>query len=403
MGPRTRARVVGTAGQLRRNSDLARVAWESWTTPQNHAPDQESPGIAGRPHGTSKQGLSHPEELVDPAGPWVRARVTRDSCSTPRALGPEWESPGQAGQHRGNSDPGPRRPVQLVDNAGTWTLARVALVRWSTLRSLGPGPESPGTDGRPPGPMDTGPSRPGERIDPWAIGAGRDSPGQLVVTAGPRTQAGVVWESWSNPRKRGPGAKSPMTAGRTRGRLEQSPNHVLAAVGWTISPGRICPGSMLTRGQPDVPADSDRCLRSCWVDQLSRQIRSRVRADPGLTRFPADSDLGLKSRGAVQLSRPTRSWVRSGTSSSSYPGPLCHVSELPRHGPAVPAVLDPAPRSCWVNQISQPTWSRDRALAGSTSSPADSDPRPSSCGVDHLSRLNRSRIHADAGSNICPG
>ena len=308
------------------------------------------------------------------------------SWSTPRELGPGPEAPGTAGRQRGNLDICPSSPGQVVDPAVPRTWARVARDRWPTPWAHGHWPEPPWRADR-------------------SLGhrSGRDSPGQLVVTAGPRTQAGVVWESWSNPRKRGPGAKSPMTAGRTRGRLEQSPNHVLAAVGWTISPGRICPGSMLTRGQPDVPADSDRCLRSCWVDQLSRHTLSRVRADPGLTRFPADSDLGLKSRGAVQLSRPTRSWVRSGTSSSSYPGPLCHVSELPRHGPAVPAVLDPAPRSCWVNQISQPTWSRDRALAGSTSSPADSDPRPSSCGVDHLSRLNRSWIHADAGSNICPG
>ncbi|RKM64333.1 hypothetical protein C0215_19170, partial [Clostridioides difficile] len=73
---------------------------DCWSTPREHGPQREWPGIAGRTRGPSDTGPSRPGQLVDAAG--LRAWV---------------EFPGTAGRHHGILDPGLSPPGQLVDPA----------------------------------------------------------------------------------------------------------------------------------------------------------------------------------------------------------------------------------------------------------------------------------------------
>ena len=186
---------------------------DSWSTPQSLRTGPESPGIAGRPHGTSGSsprhlgqlvdrgspdpcagrpgqlfdtralgyGPRHPGQLVDSAGPREWPRGPRDSWATPQALGAEPESPGAARRPRGPSDPSASVPGQLVDTTGPWARARFPWDSQSTSQALGPGPETPGTA-----------CRPRRHSEP-----GRRRPGHLVAPACPRAWARVARDSWS--------------------------------------------------------------------------------------------------------------------------------------------------------------------------------------------------------------
>ena len=151
-------------------------------------------------------------------------------------------------------------------------------------------------------------------------------------------------------------------------------------------PGPISPTFKLTRSGPSLPSYSDLGPRNCWVEQLYRPSRSRVRADVGSTRSAGRLRPSPSSSGVNQLSRPSWSQVRGDAGSTSYSGPLGPGSELKRGRSTVPAVSDPGPRSSEVDQLFRPTHPRFELTRGRKSVPKKSVP-----GL-------RSR-----GSTSCPG
>ena len=120
-GPRS----AGTSGRARRPSGMGPSLPGELVDNVGHRPERESPGNAGEPCGTSEPSSSRPGELVDHAGPRTIAREARDIWSTPRDLGPQRESPSRAGRHRGPSDTGLSRPGELVETTGYHSRARV--------------------------------------------------------------------------------------------------------------------------------------------------------------------------------------------------------------------------------------------------------------------------------------
>jgi len=196
---------------------------DSWSTARSLRTGPESPGIAGRPHGTSGSSPRRLGQLVDRGSPdpcagrpgqlfdtrasgtvpvtrdiwWTPQALgngpefPRDSWATPQALGAEPESPGAARRPRGPSDPSASVPGQLVDPTGPWARARFPWDSQSTSQALGPGTETPGTACRPRRHSEPGRSRPGHLVAPacpraWARVA-RDS----GSTAGPWTRTRV--------------------------------------------------------------------------------------------------------------------------------------------------------------------------------------------------------------------
>ena len=122
---------------------------EPGTDGRHRGPAETSPrrrGTAGRPLRPLDQGRSRPGQLVNTAGPRVRARVARGIRSTPRDIRHGRESPGTAGRPW-PSDPNASRPEELVHTAGPKAWAGVAQDSWSTPSALGPEPHSPGTAG----------------------------------------------------------------------------------------------------------------------------------------------------------------------------------------------------------------------------------------------------------------
>ena len=211
--PRTRTRVALESWSTPGGLDQARVARSRSSTPQHHGHGPESPRKAGRHHGPSGMGPSHPGLLVHPASPRNRTRVARDCWSTPKALGPEPELPGTFGRPCGPSDLGRSRPEHLVDPVGPWTRARGARDRWSTPWALGYGPESPRAAGRHRGTSGMGARLPGQLVDHGPSDPNPSRPGELVDTAGPKAQACVAQDSWSTPSAFRPEPHSPGTAG----------------------------------------------------------------------------------------------------------------------------------------------------------------------------------------------
>ena len=120
-GPRS----AGTSGRACRPSGMGPSLPGELVDNVGHRPERESPGNAGEPCGTSEPSSSRPGELVDHAGPRTIAREARDIWSTPRDLGPQRESPSRAGRHRGPSDTGLSRPGELVETTGYHSRARV--------------------------------------------------------------------------------------------------------------------------------------------------------------------------------------------------------------------------------------------------------------------------------------
>ena len=104
-GPQIQARVAGTVGGLRRDSE---------------------------------QGSSRPQVRFDTAAPWTWVRDFLDSWSTPQELGAEPMSPGIFGRSRATWDTGTCHPQQLVHSAGLRNRARVARDIWSTSWTLVP-------------------------------------------------------------------------------------------------------------------------------------------------------------------------------------------------------------------------------------------------------------------------
>ena len=151
----------GTAGQPRVPSAQARVPWDNCSAPRHLARSRVARDV-GRNRGPLGTGLSclkawstmrtlllgpeSPRKVVDSTGIRTLVQVT-----------------GTVGQHHGRSDPGPRHPGELFDPECIWT--------W---------PQWPGTAGRPRGPLDASACGPGEQVDP----------------AGPRSRAGVLWDSF---------------------------------------------------------------------------------------------------------------------------------------------------------------------------------------------------------------
>ena len=176
--PSLPGQLVDTSGPR----EKAQVSRDSWSIPRGLGYSPELPGragqnrepstltewlgTAGRPHSPSDTSMSHPGQLVDPAGYQTWARVA-------------WK----AGRHRGPSDQVPSHPEQLVDPAGLRALARVTQNCRSTSQALRREPESSWMAGRTRGPSDTSARR----------------PGKLFHTAGPRAQSTVTRDSWSTP------------------------------------------------------------------------------------------------------------------------------------------------------------------------------------------------------------
>ena len=181
---------------------------DSWSTPQSLRTGPESPGIAGRPHGTSGSSPRRLGQLVDRGSP--------DPCAG---------RPGQLFDTRALGY-GPRHPGQLVDSAGPREWPRGPRDSWATPQALGAEPESPGAARRPRGPSDPSASLPGQLLDRGPSDANASHPGELVDTAGPRppgqpvdpagarSLADVARDIWSPPRALGHGPGSPGTAGQ---------------------------------------------------------------------------------------------------------------------------------------------------------------------------------------------
>ena len=159
-----------------------------------------------------------------------------------------------------------------------------------------------GTDGRHPGHSEPGLSHPRQLVDTaghraWARGA-RES----WSTAGPRTFAGLTWNSWLTPRPLGMNRESRETAGRLRGLSDMDPRpsellvnparprvqSPVAQDRWSTtrpeSPrapvrqcgtsykGRSHPGQLVDHGH----SDPDRSLLGKLVDPAGPQTRPRV-------------------------------------------------------------------------------------------------------------------------------
>ena len=193
----------------------ARVARDSWSTPQDLGPKREWPWSAG-------QTLGHR----------ALARVNQDRRSTSRALGHEPELSGNAGRPRGPSNPSARKdvrqrgpsgtvpsnPGQLIGPAGHRTRAQIAWESWSTPRALGHGPKWPGTAGRRHGPWDIGRKGPGYLVDPARPRA------QLDHNTSPQFWGRVTRDAKSTPWYDRPGPESPWKAGRPRGTSGTGPS-----------------------------------------------------------------------------------------------------------------------------------------------------------------------------------
>ena len=105
--------------------------------PQDLGHGPKSRGSAGRSRGPSVPGPNGQRHRVDLTGPRTQARVARDCWSTPREHGPQREWPGIAGRTRGPSDTGrvargnwwmglafghgQSSPGMLVDTTESWT------------------------------------------------------------------------------------------------------------------------------------------------------------------------------------------------------------------------------------------------------------------------------------------
>ena len=187
------------------NQSRARVLWHSWSTPWSHYWSASCPGVLVDPAGYGA-GRESSGRAGLPGGPTTRARVALEGWSSTQDLGPGPESPRAAGRHRGPRDTGLSYLGQRVEPAGLRTRARVARDSRSTLRARGHGPELPEMACRPRGPSDTslnalescsipqalehGPRSHetcGRACGPSELGA--SPPGQLVDSAGHRTQA----------------------------------------------------------------------------------------------------------------------------------------------------------------------------------------------------------------------
>ena len=106
--------------------------------------------------------------------------------------------------------------------------------RWSTPWALGARPESPGTAGRPHRTSSTGPGLPGQLVDRRPQDLGRSHLGQLVNTAGPRTRARVVRDSWSTPRDLRHGPEAVGNTGQPReasGTIPSCPGQIVYPTG----------------------------------------------------------------------------------------------------------------------------------------------------------------------------
>ena len=186
----------GTGDPPRFPSTRARDTRERWLTLGALGHMRESPETA----------LRHPSPRT-----WVR--VARDSLSTPQALGA-----------------GPSHGGQLVEPLGIRTrvqgawgscltpgpsgTVRVAKESWSTVRTIGPERNRPGRAGRTGLPSDPSASRPGQLVKTRALRQVPSRPGHVVDTAGTRTRARVIGDSWSNPRSLRTGPESPGIAGQ---------------------------------------------------------------------------------------------------------------------------------------------------------------------------------------------
>ena len=133
----------------------------------------------------------------------------------------------------------------MVGPVGPWNRARVARDKWSILQAIGLWPVSPRTTGQHHGATESSVIHPGE----------------LVETAGLRTQARVARESSSTPWTLGPGPEMHRRAGRPHGPSDlnaRCPAHLVAPKG----PGNRArvTGQMVdpmgTRAQARVPKES---------------------------------------------------------------------------------------------------------------------------------------------------
>ena len=181
-------------------------------------------------------------QLVDTAGPQIRARVTQDSWSTLRAIGHGPESLWKAGPPHGISDLSTIRPGEMVEAAGHRTRGRVARASWSIPRSLGPKCESPGTAGQPHVSSNSGPRHAGQLVNtaghknraryageswsnPWALGHRPEWPGIACRPPDHRTRARDIWDSWWTLRALGLNRELRERAGRNRVPSDTSASH----------------------------------------------------------------------------------------------------------------------------------------------------------------------------------
>ena len=107
-----------SAGRHSGHSDSIASGPGELVDPAGPRPEPQLPGRTGRPRGPTDPSASRLGELVDIAGHRTWARVARESWSTPQALEHGPRSPGTSGRARRTSGMGPSLRGQLVDNAG---------------------------------------------------------------------------------------------------------------------------------------------------------------------------------------------------------------------------------------------------------------------------------------------
>ena len=166
----------------------------------------------------------------------------------------------------------------------------------STPRAPGPECESPGSAVRHRGPSDTGLNHPGQLVDP----------------AGYRSQARVLWDSWSSTQDLGPGPESPRADGRHHGPRDTGPSYLgqLVDPAGHRTPAQIARESCSTpralghgpkwrgtAGRPHGPSTRARVLRDCW--STPRAHRPKRESPRSARPFRRTSDLSLSRPGQL--------------------------------------------------------------------------------------------------------
>ena len=206
--------------------------------------------------------------------------------------------------------------------------------------------------------------------------------------------------------------------------VEQLSRATRALVGRTAvstrHPARLGPLPEGPLGRPALPGNSGLYPRPRGVDQMSQATWARIRGPRGVDQLYRVT-WALVRGPPVSTSGPGRLGPGSeDTKSTSCPGELGAVSDIPRTRPAVPGGSGPGRTYCGFYQASWATGARSRGPAVWTSCPGQhgtvpegsqrrpdipgvSGPCPRAQGVDQLPRVTWARDPEPAVSSSSPG